>query len=655
MNASPDLGFWSGLFTTLALQTVCVVAVTAAVCHFVGSAQWRRTFWRACVVSLVLLPAGELTGIGRGLTEWTAKRFLSGGAERVAEVTPAGHRGAPDFVVTTSDVPATDQHGAGHSPASESTPVLWPGFVWLAGTTVFLLRLVIARALCFGFRLRNRSAPPGAAAAVASLARMMGINRRIRILESGGLNGPIAFGSLKPTIVLPEGFENDFSPKQREAMLAHELAHLAGRDPLWHSLTDAAVALLWWNPFVWWARQRLRVASEQCADEASVIVPRGPEALAESLVLLGGRLNRTESIAGLGVAGEFRSNLGRRVERLLNDRQRITWKPVKARSRLLTAFLAGAAVLALTFAGALFPGTGAAASDARPLGESIRSSWQQSASALTLASLERPGRVQRPTVASGTSTEPPADRSGEGASGRPVDSEATARQVEVSAHFIELSNSADIRMWLLEFGSDFEIVDIGSELTDHDGASLEGIPNSFVRRLTGTVSTSDLVPGLREISRTTGTDLLSSPKVVVFSGRKASIQVVQEDPEGVPNGVITDVVPTVDEGRGVIRLTLTASVIEAVEEAPETGFRWPWRRGGAAGGSGQEEAGAERRYRVRQVSLSDFELPLGKSVVLHGVRGDAYERERDLYIFVTPRLVEEQGAVEEGTNFTEDR
>ncbi len=645
MNVSPDLGFWSGLFTTLALQTICVVAVTAAACHFVRSAQWRRTFWRGCVVCLVLVPAGELTGIGRGLTEWTAARVLSGGAEIVGEASPAGQRGEPDFVVTTSEAPVTDSRGAGEPASAGSPPVLWPVLLWLGGFVVLLLRMGIARALCFGVRLRNRRAPPGAAAAVTSLARRMGINGRIRILESGGLKGPIVFGLLKPTIVLPEGFEGEFKPEQRQAMLAHELAHLAGRDPLWHSLADAAGAVLWWNPFVWWARQRLRVASEQCADEASAVVPGGPQALAESLVLLGGRLSRVESVAGLGIGGGFRSNLGRRVERLLGD-QRVTWKPVSARGRLWAAFVAGAAVLSLTFGGALLSGTGIAASEAKPLGQSIRSSWQQSAPALALAtSLERPGRgdARRASEASGRTDEPAVDRPGEDASEPSADVEATARAVEVTAHFFEFPNSEDVLMWLMEVGSHFEMEDIGPELNDHSGMLPEGIPNSFVRRLTGIVSVTDIRAELDEVQRVgpAGSDLLSSPKVTVFSGHRASIRVSQDDPEGVPNGVITDVIPTVDEDRGIISLTLTASVIETVEEELETGFRWPWRRGDAAGGSGQEEVGAEDRYRVRQVSLDDFELPLGKSVMIHGVRDDEYERERDLYIFITPRLVEE--------------
>src|SRR5262249_19369025 len=66
---------------------------------------------------------------------------------------------------------------------------------------------------------------------------------------------------------------------------------------------------------VWYARRQLHAANESAADEASVIVARGPEILAECLVQLGGKLTAKRSLGWLNMAG-FRSDLGNRVERL---------------------------------------------------------------------------------------------------------------------------------------------------------------------------------------------------------------------------------------------------------------------------------------------------------------------------------------------------
>src|SRR5439155_20074357 len=109
------------------------------------------------------------------------------------------------------------------------------------------------------------------------------------------------------------------------AMLAKELAHLAANDPFWCLLADAASALLWWHPAVWWMRRQLQLSSELAADEASLLIAHGPGLLAECLVEIGSLMTRPTMIGQLQMAG-FRSNLGRRVQRLVHLEGR-SWSP----------------------------------------------------------------------------------------------------------------------------------------------------------------------------------------------------------------------------------------------------------------------------------------------------------------------------------------
>jgi type II secretory pathway component GspD/PulD (secretin) len=161
-------------------------------------------------------------------------------------------------------------------------------------------------------------------------------------MASAGLSGPIAFGTFQPTIGLPERF--DFNPAQREAMLAHELAHLAAHDPLWHLLVDTVSAALWWHPLVWWMRHQLHTANESAADEASLLINDGPGALAECLVELGARVPRRAPLGWMRIEGNgFRSGLGRRVERLLKLDGGV-WQP-RARFRVWLAKTIGPALL----------------------------------------------------------------------------------------------------------------------------------------------------------------------------------------------------------------------------------------------------------------------------------------------------------------------
>src|SRR6185295_3349034 len=117
-----------------------------------------------------------------------------------------------------------------------------------------------------------------------------------------------------------------FNPIEQSAMLAHELGHVAGHDPLWYWLADVVTALLWWHPIVWFARRQFHASSEAAADEASLAVENGPDVLAECLVQLGARLQRPPGPALLGMSG-FRSDLGRRVERLIQLPRR-SWRPI---------------------------------------------------------------------------------------------------------------------------------------------------------------------------------------------------------------------------------------------------------------------------------------------------------------------------------------
>src|SRR5213078_1017372 len=120
-------------------------------------------------------------------------------------------------------------------------------------------------------------------------AGRLGMRRQIRVFESTQLVSPVAWGILRPAIGLPAGFEKESSLGEQDAMLAHEVAHVAAGDPAWYLLADFLGALLWWHPIVTWARLRLHAASETVADEASLLVLDGPEVLAQSLVTLGAR------------------------------------------------------------------------------------------------------------------------------------------------------------------------------------------------------------------------------------------------------------------------------------------------------------------------------------------------------------------------------
>jgi beta-lactamase regulating signal transducer with metallopeptidase domain len=67
-----------------------------------------------------------------------------------------------------------------------------------------------------------------------------------------------------PVLLLPRDLLDELTPDERDALLAHELAHVRRRDHWVRLLELAATALFWWYPVAWWARAALRRAEERC-------------------------------------------------------------------------------------------------------------------------------------------------------------------------------------------------------------------------------------------------------------------------------------------------------------------------------------------------------------------------------------------------------
>ena len=70
----------------------------------------------------------------------------------------------------------------------------------------------------------------------------------------------------KPALVLPQPLLRTLDPEERATLIAHELAHLRRRDHWLAWIELAAVALYWWLPVAWLARNFARRSCENCCD-----------------------------------------------------------------------------------------------------------------------------------------------------------------------------------------------------------------------------------------------------------------------------------------------------------------------------------------------------------------------------------------------------
>ena len=458
---------WSQVILVLAVAATVIVVGAAAAARAFRSAVWKRTIWQAAAAALCGLVLLELLGAGEALIRVSraASAAATSGPSDAAPVAPAIPAERPPVFAELSEpsVPPTSVEGPWPPAVVEWTPLekpraaelrsfaapavaapaeeppaatipqaepgpagaaRWPGLVWGIGAIAVLGRAAWVRLLLR--RFRRRHGPAGSEPLrrrVDGLARRLGIHRPVCLLEASGLRVPAAFGLVRPTLVLPATFAGDFSDREQEAILAHELAHLAARDPSWQLVADLLSAALWWHPLVWWLRGRLRTASEAAADEASLLVPGGPDVLAACLVALGRKLVHSRRLGWLSIEGPpFRSGLGRRVERLLSLQAGVWRAPAPFRLAAARIALPLALVVASVFSTA-WARPQATFQEGETTMSLVKSSWQRSLAAIALAAWLGPASTtpaadEKPPL---KDVPPPARAAPAHAGGGPVD------------------------------------------------------------------------------------------------------------------------------------------------------------------------------------------------------------------------------------------
>ncbi|HEX5733003.1 MAG TPA: M56 family metallopeptidase [Blastocatellia bacterium] len=155
------------------------------------------------------------------------------------------------------------------------------------------------------------------------------IARPIKLLVSPQVIVPGVWRTRRPVIALPQNVASHLSEEEVEAMLMHEMVHVARWDNLASNLNMLLCCLFWFNPLIWLIDRRLLAEREAACDEKVIELGASSTVYAASLLKVF-RFSIGWKIAGLSSATG--SDLERRVKNIMAGQ---TNKRLRARRLLI--------------------------------------------------------------------------------------------------------------------------------------------------------------------------------------------------------------------------------------------------------------------------------------------------------------------------------
>jgi beta-lactamase regulating signal transducer with metallopeptidase domain len=151
--------------------------------------------------------------------------------------------------------------------------------------------------------------------ALARAQRRMGFKHGTALLTSDELASPVSWGLMRPVIVLNTRAVE--AAHEAEAIIAHELAHVARMDWIKLLLARLATALFWFNPFVWALAREAHQLREEAADDAVLAADIADTDYAQLLVGVA-RHDCPGLLLGAHGVAPSRNSLARRIARVLD-------------------------------------------------------------------------------------------------------------------------------------------------------------------------------------------------------------------------------------------------------------------------------------------------------------------------------------------------
>jgi beta-lactamase regulating signal transducer with metallopeptidase domain len=253
--------------------------------------------------------------------------------DTVAESEPAIENSEP---VAAAAMPLPHEvHAPADVPAAKTILRLdlnvrdWLAIGWLAGMGLFLVWTSIGTWTTHR-RLRHsrRLADQEMRRMVAALAERLGVKSIPSVYMADGIAQPFVWGWLRGSIYLPEQFVGTGTGEQQQAILTHELAHVARWDAAANLVQIVTQTIFFFHPLIWWTNRQIRREREKCCDEI-VIAGLGadPKQYSQAIVnALVAEYEASQPIPSLAVAGRLQ-NIEERIQTILKPNRRFYRRP----------------------------------------------------------------------------------------------------------------------------------------------------------------------------------------------------------------------------------------------------------------------------------------------------------------------------------------
>ena len=156
---------------------------------------------------------------------------------------------------------------------------------------------------------------------VARVRRDLNLRASVRTLISEDITVPIVWGIVRPVVILPANIR-EWTLRQIEMVLRHEMAHVCRADVFWLNLANLATAVQWFNPLIWMVRGRMARESELACDDSVLAIGIQSQEYAQHLLHTARDWGRSHRLVAAGLALTNNNQLKGRIMSVLSKRKR---------------------------------------------------------------------------------------------------------------------------------------------------------------------------------------------------------------------------------------------------------------------------------------------------------------------------------------------